>query len=110
LGTGSRSSRARRLKRFSPRSFAEICEADARKLAVTDGDEVKVISAVGEVTTTIKISDTVRKGMVFMPLSFPDTPVNALFDIVLDPETKAPSVKACSVRIEKISPPAREGT
>ena len=87
----------------------EICESDARKLGVTEGDEVKVISAVGEVTTTIKITDTVRKGMVFIPLSFPDTPVNALFDIVLDPETKAPSVKACSVRIEKISPPLREG-
>jgi formate dehydrogenase alpha subunit len=104
-GTGSRSSRARRLRKFSPRSFVEICEADARKLAVTDGDDVKVISAVGEVTTTIKISDTVRKGMVFMPLTFPDTPVNALFDIVLDPETKAPSVKACSVKIEKVSLP-----
>ena len=103
-GTGSRSSRARRLKKFMPRSFVEICESDARKLAVTDGDEVKVISAVGEVATTIKVSDTVRKGMVFMPLSFPDTPVNALFDIVLDPETKAPSVKACSVKIERISP------
>ena len=103
-GTGSRSSRARRLKKFMPRSFVEICESDARKLAVTDGNEVKVISAVGEVATTIKVSDTVRKGMVFMPLSFPDTPVNALFDIVLDPETKAPSVKACSVKIERISP------
>jgi len=104
-GTGSRSSRARRLKKFAPRSFAEICGSDARKLRVTDGDEVKVISAVGEVTTVIKISDTVHKGMVFMPLSFPDTPINALFDIVLDPETKAPSVKACSVKIERSSPP-----
>ena len=104
-GTGSRTSRARRLKKFAPRSFVEICESDARKLDVTDGDEVKVISGVGEVTTTVRISDTVRKGMVFMPLSFPDTPVNALLDIVPDPETKAPSVKACSVRIERISPP-----
>jgi len=104
-GTGSRSSRARRLRKFLPRSFVEICESDAKKLAVTDSDEVKVVSAVGEVTTTIKISDTVRKGMVFMPLSFPDTPVTALFDIVLDPETKAPSLKACGVKIEKVSSP-----
>ncbi len=104
-GTGIRSSRARRLKKFAPRSSAEICESDARKLGVSDGDEVKVVSTVGELATTIKISDTVHKGMVFMPLSFPDTPVNSLFDIVLDPETKAPSVKACSVRIERTSPP-----
>jgi len=77
-------------------------------LAVTDGEEVKVVSAVGEVTTMVKISDTLRKGMLFMPFSFPETPVNALFDIVLNPETKEPSLKACSVRIEKIPVPLGE--
>jgi len=46
-----------------------------------------------------------RKGMLFMPVSFPETPVNALFDIVLNPKTKEPSLKACSVKIEKISLP-----
>jgi formate dehydrogenase alpha subunit len=103
FGTGTRSSRARRLRKFSPQSFVEICESDARKLAVTDGEEVKVISAVGEVTTTVKITDTLCKGMLFMPFSFPETQVNDLFDIVLNPETKEPSLKACSVKIEKIS-------
>jgi len=83
----------------------EICESDARKLAITDGDKVKVSSAVGEVTTMVKIIDTLREGMLFMPVSFPDTPVNELFDIVLNPETKVPSLKACSVKIEKISLP-----
>jgi len=105
FGTGNRSSRAWRLRKFSPRSFVEICEADARKLAITDGEKVKVISAVGEVTAMVKITDTLREEMLFMPVSFPETPVNELFDIVLNPETKAPSLKACSVKIEKISLP-----
>jgi formate dehydrogenase alpha subunit len=105
FGTGSRSSRSARLKKFSPQSFVEIGESDARKLALTDGEKVKVISAVGEVTTMVKITDTLHEGMLFMPVSFPDTPVNELFGIVLNPETKAPAVKACSVRIEKISLP-----
>ena len=103
FGTGNRSSKAWRLRKFSPQSFVEIGEADARKLAITDGGKVKVISAVGEVTTMVKITDTLREGMLFMPVSFPETPVNELFDIVLNPETKAPSLKACSVKIEKIS-------
>ena len=103
FGSGSRSSRSSRLKKFSPEAFVEICESDARKLAITDGERVKVISTVGEVSTTVKITDTLREGMLFMPVSFPGTPVNELFDIVLNPETKAPSLKACSVRIEKIS-------
>ncbi len=105
FGTGSRSFRSLRLKKFSPQAFVEICESDARKLAITDGEKVKVISAVGEVTTMGKITDTLREGMLFMPVSFPETPVNELFGIVLNPETKAPSLKACSVKIEKISLP-----
>ena len=105
FGTGTRSSRSLRLKKFSPEAFVEIGESDARKLAITDGEKVKVISAVGEVTAMVKITDTLREGMLFMPVSFPETPVNGLFDIVLNPETKAPSLKACSVKIEKISLP-----
>jgi formate dehydrogenase alpha subunit len=105
FGTGSRSSRSARLKKFSPESFVEICESDARELAITDGERVKVISPVGEVTTMVKITDTLREGMLFMPVSFPETPVNELFDIVLNSETKAPSLKACSVKIERIPLP-----
>ncbi len=63
---------------------------------------VKVSSPVGEVTAKVKITDSLRQGMLFMPISFPEAPVNELFDIVLDSETKAPSLKACSVKIDKI--------
>ena len=80
----------------------EIGESDARKLAITDGEKVKVSSTVGNVTSRVKITDTLREGMLFMPVSFPETPVNELFDIALNPETKAPSLKTCSVKIEKL--------
>jgi formate dehydrogenase alpha subunit len=102
FGTGSRSSRSARLKKFSPEAYVEIGKSDAKKLAITDGEKVKLISTVGEVTTIAKITDTLRQGMLFMPVSFPETPVNELFDIVSNPETKAPSLKACSVKIEKL--------
>jgi predicted molibdopterin-dependent oxidoreductase YjgC len=54
------------------------------------------------VTTTVKITDALPKGVFFMPTSFPETPVNKLFGITLDPEAKTPSLKACNVRIEKV--------
>lgn len=80
----------------------EICESDAKRLAITEGEKVKVISPIGEVTTVAKITDTLRQGTLFMPVSYPKTPVNELFDIDLNPETKAPSLKACNVKIEKL--------
>jgi predicted molibdopterin-dependent oxidoreductase YjgC len=110
FGTGSRSSRSARLKKFCPEAFVEICESDARKLAITNGEQVKVISAVGEVMARVKITDALVDGMLFMPVSFPEAPVNELFDIVLDAETKAPSLKACSVKIEKIPIPLGDRT
>mgnify|MGYP001137170545 CR=1 FL=1 len=109
FGTGSRSSRASRLKKFSPEAFVEIGESDAKKLALSNGDGVKLISPAGEVTTTVKITDTLPEGVFFMPISFPETPINGLFDIVLDPETKTPSFKACNVRIGKSSSPIEGG-
>jgi predicted molibdopterin-dependent oxidoreductase YjgC len=105
FGTGSRSSRSTRLRKSSPEAFVDICESDARELAISDGEMVKVISPVGEVTAKVRITNTLCEGMLFMPISFPEAPVNELFDIVLNPETKAPSLKACSVKINKIPLP-----
>ena len=104
FGTGTRSSKAWRLKKFSPQSFVEIGEADAEKLGISHSDKVSVVSPVSKLTTTARISDSLPEGTLFMPISFPKTPVNGLFDIALDPEAKTPSLKACNVRIERVEP------
>ncbi len=105
FGTGSRSSRSLRLKKFSPQSFVEIGETDARKLGVSHGDKVSVISRVSKLATSARIIDGLPEGTLFMPISFAEAPVNELFDIALDSETKAPLMKACSVKVEKIPLP-----
>jgi formate dehydrogenase alpha subunit len=102
FGTGSRSLRSSRLRKFLPEAFVEISKTDARRLKVKDGDKVKVESPNGELTAVAKIADTLNKGMVFMPTSFPESQVNGLFAIVLDPRTKTPALKTCQVRLERI--------
>ena len=102
FGSGSRSSKASRLKKFQPEAFVEISESDARSLGISHGDKVTVISPLSQITATARIVDTAVEGMLFMPLSFPESPVNALFDIALDPRSKTPSLKACAVRLERI--------
>ncbi len=101
FGAGSRSSRASRLSRFSPEAFIEISAVDARGLGISDSDRVKVASAKGELLTTARVSDTLPKGLLFMPISFPDSPVYELFDTVLDRQAKAPALKSCAVRLER---------
>ena len=102
FGSGSRSSRSKRLNQFCPESFVEIGEADAKQIGLKQGDKVRVISPAGEVTTTIKLSQTLPQGIVFMPISFPGSPVGELFDIALDPQVKSPSLKACKIKLERV--------
>jgi len=102
FGTGSRSLRASRLKQFLPEAFVALSKFDAAELEVKDGDRIKVVSPIGEVATVAKVADELNKGMVFIPASFPESQVNGLFDIVLDPRTKTPALKTCQVRLERI--------
>jgi formate dehydrogenase alpha subunit len=102
FGSGTRSSRASRLNQFSPDLFLEICRLDAQNLKINDGDKVRIISPIYELTAVAKTVDTFDKGIVFMPISFPQNSVNQLFDTILDPLSKTPSLKTCPVKLERI--------
>jgi len=103
FGGGTRSLRASRLKRFSPHSWVEMSDVDVGDAGFGDGDIVKVVSPVGEVTAAVRVTDTLPSGTLFMPVSFPESPVNGLFGAALDPRSKTPSLKACAVRLERTS-------
>jgi predicted molibdopterin-dependent oxidoreductase YjgC len=102
IGTGTRSSRASRLKKFSPSGFLEVNKADAKKLGLHNGDMAKVSSRTGQITAPVRISNNISKGILFIPYTFPELPVNELFDINLDLQSKTPTSKACPVKIERM--------
>jgi len=102
FGSGTRSLRASRLRSFSPSAWLEVSQADAEHSGYSNGEGVRVVSPAGEVTTTVRITENLPPGMVFMPMSFPESPVNELFSIDLDPRVKTPSLKSCPVRLERI--------
>jgi len=101
FGSGTRSLRASRLRNFSSRGWVEVSQADAEHLGYSNGESVRVISPDGEVATTVRITESLPQGMVFMPISFPDSPVNRLFSIALDPRVKTPDLKSCPIRLER---------
>ena len=103
FGTGSRSSRALRLKKFQHEAFVEVSQVDAQRLGITQDDEIKVISSVGWVTAKARPTNTLPEGILFMPISFPASPVGKLFSIVLDSQAKTPSLKTCAVKLERIN-------
>jgi len=72
-------------------------KAEGVDLTLSSGE---IISAVGEVTTRIKVAPALPPGTLFMSISFPESPVTELF--ALDAPAKIPSLKACKVKIEKV--------
>jgi len=101
FGSGTRSSRASRLKKFSPQAWVDINESDAKKLGFADGEKVRVVSRTGETNAVIRISEELSPGMLFMPISFPESPVNRLFGDTPDEKTGTSSLKTCAVRLER---------
>ena len=85
-----------------PEELIEICEEDAQKLGVEDGDFVRVSSRRGTVPSVkARVTDRVRPGLLFMGYSFPDqVPTNVLTINAVDPQSGTAELKACAVRIE----------
>ncbi|MFH1087119.1 MAG: hypothetical protein V1737_00860, partial [Chloroflexota bacterium] len=54
----------------------------------------------------VKVTAALPEGVLFMPASFPESPLNQLFDVVLDPKSRSPRLKACRV---KVVAPAKTG-
>ncbi|MBM4443938.1 MAG: formate dehydrogenase subunit alpha [Chloroflexi bacterium] len=102
FGGGSRSSRATRLIRFLPEAAIEIGRGDASRLGIASGDRVRIISPTAEISAPVRITDTLSDAMLYMPSAFPQSPVNALFGVDLDPQSKTPAMEACRVRLERI--------
>jgi formate dehydrogenase alpha subunit len=107
IGTGTRSSKASRLRKFSPTGFMDVSPEDAKELALNNGDIVRVRSHAGEIKAPIRISNDMPKGILFIPSTFSELPVNELFDINLDLQSKTPTSKSCPVKIERMDPDDR---
>jgi predicted molibdopterin-dependent oxidoreductase YjgC len=102
FGSGGRSSRSARLSRFNGDGYLDINDTDAKKLGIGNGDTVKIISPHGELSKPARIIATLPRGLVFTPLASPGGNVNELFSAALDKQSKAPSVKSCAVRLERV--------
>ena len=100
--TGTMSRKVAGLNKFKSEEEVEISPDDARSLKLNDGDRVRVVSRRGHVTAKAKITDVSSPGVVFMTFHFAESPTNILTNPVLDPLSRIPELKVCSVRIEKV--------
>lgn len=97
--TRSMTGRVAGLNKLSPESFIEINPVSARNLGIKDGEKVLVSSRRGEISTTAKITRSIKENVVFMPFHFAEGAANILTNPALDPISKIPEYKVCAVAI-----------
>lgn len=90
----------------SPRRIGgsiDLSPDDCDSLGVTEGQVVQVISRRGSIEAPVRLDPTLRPGLAFMSIHFPDdTDVNALTVDAWDPKSGTAEFKATAVRVEAV--------
>lgn len=100
--TATMTRNSKRLVREYPQAMLEINREDCEKLHLRDGETVELSSKRGTVRITTQITDRVKPGTVFSSFHFFEVPINQLTVAAMDPKSKCPEFKVCSVHLKKV--------
>ena len=83
-----------------------LSPADGARLGIADGERVKASSRRGSVEVPVSFDATLRPGLAFMTLHFPDqVATNVLTIDATDPKSGTAEFKASAIRVDKIAAP-----
>ncbi len=108
--TGTMTRRSPVLEESAPSAYVEINPVDAETLGFDDNEEVIASSRRGAIRLPVRITDRIKKGLVFIPFHYKEAAANLLTNDALDPQCKIPEAKVCAIKLEKIEPEKAEIT
>jgi formate dehydrogenase major subunit len=81
----------------------ELSAADAEQLGLSDGQRAVISSRRGAITAPVRIQRSLRRGLAFMTLHFPDdVETNVLTINATDPKSGTAEFKATAIRVEPV--------
>jgi len=87
----------------------DLSPEDCERLDVVQGEQVLVTSRRGSVVAPVRVDDTLRPGLAFMTLHFPEqVETNVLTIDATDPKSGTAEFKASAIRVEKLPAGSRE--
>ena len=85
------------------RESLDLSPEDCAALGVVEGERVQISSRRGSVTAPVRVDPTLRPGLAFMTLHFPDeVETNVLTIDATDPKSGTAEFKASAIRVEKL--------
>ncbi len=97
--TRTRTGKVGNCNKFSPTPYMEMNPDAAEELGIEHMSYVRLVSRRGDAVVMVQLTQRVPYNMVFIPFHFHDC-VNRLSLGLLDPHSRQPAFKQCSVRIE----------
>lgn len=98
---GSMTRRVTAIESHAGKPYLEMNPADAAEMKIADADRVRVSSRTGSLVVSVRLTDRVGRGEVFLPLHYAEAAANALTDdTALDRHSKTPRYKISHVKIE----------
>ena len=99
--TRTRTGKIGNLNKFSPTPYMEMNPDIAAELGIEHMTYARLTSRRGDSVVLVQLTHRVGKNMVFIPFHFHEC-VNRLTLGLLDPHSRQPAFKQCSVKIEPI--------
>ena len=112
--TRTKTGKVNRLLTHIPNPFLEMNQVDAFLRKLKDGDIVTVESKRGRVQVCLKVNDTIKKGVVFLPMHWGKVlgkdygRANNLTTDIIDPISKEPDFKFSAVEVSKYVKPKQK--
>lgn len=100
--TATMSRRNKPLNDFENEAYVLMHPEDAARFSLSDGARVRLTSRRGKLETSLRISDEVSPGEMFMPFHYSESAVNRLTRDELDPHSKIPPFKYSACRVESL--------
>ncbi len=112
--TRTKTGKVNRLLTHVPDPYLEMNQVDAFLRKLRDGDIAVVESKRGKVQVKIKVSDTINKGVVFLPMHWGKVlgndygRANNLTTSIIDPISKEPDFKFSAVQVSRYIKPKQK--
>jgi assimilatory nitrate reductase catalytic subunit len=88
---------------MAPQPVVEVHPSLARRFALSNGDEVAVVTRRGKARFVVRVTDGAQRDVLFVPFHWGgERSANRLTNPALDPSSRMPEFKVCAARLEPV--------